>query len=158
MAKKILLLFCAVCLIPSLIHARVGKTGNIIGIVQTPEGEPLRGVTVILESPAIVVPSLETISDENGRYRFASLPPGEYELIYSLPGIKKVIRKEIHLPAGKTMTIDIDMSLRAENKFIIVEAKAPPIDKLNKKDLRSFYTEFLQSLSFLLNIVSNMPH
>ena len=157
MAKKIFILICAFCLIPSLIQARVEKTGNIIGIVQTPEGEPLHGVTVILESPAIVVPSLETITSELGKYRFVSLPPGEYGLIYSLPGIKKVFRNQIHLSAGKTVTIDIDMSLRAEDKFIIVEGKAPTIDALNKKDMLSFYAEFLQSLSFLLNIVSKIP-
>ncbi len=158
MAKKILLLFCAVCLILSLIQARVEKTGNIIGIVQTPEGEPLQGVTVILESPAIVVPSLDTITNEFGMYRFVSLPPGEYGLIYSLPGIKKVIRNDIHLSAGKTMTVDIDMSLRAEDKFIVVEGKVPTIDTLSNKDLMSFYAEFLQSLSFVLNVFSKMPH
>lgn len=157
MAKKILIVFCAVCLIPSLFQAQVEKTGSIIGIVQTPEGEPLPGVTVILESSALVVPSLETITNEYGRYRFVSLPPGEYGLIYCIPGLKEVIRDEIQLSAGKTMSVDIDMKFMAREEFILVEGKAPPIVKIGKKEMTTFYAEFLRSLSFLVNLVSHTP-
>ncbi len=158
MHKKTFILFCAALLIPSLIYAQPEETGHIKGVVINPEGKPLPGVTVILESSAIVVPSLETITDENGLYSFASLPPGEYELIYSQPHREKVIQSGIQLSAGMTVTIDVNMTWRATEESIFVKAKAPTIHIKTTKGVMSLSIEFLQSLSFFLNLVSNMPH
>jgi len=102
-----------------LIYAQAGQTGAINGVVRTPEGDPLPGVTVILESPALVIPSLDTVTKKNGRYRFLSLSPGVYELTYARPGVKKIIRKGIQVSAGITVTVDIDMTLKTTNEFIV---------------------------------------
>ncbi len=146
MLRKISILFCAVLLIPALIHAQAGQTGAISGTVLTPEGEPLPGVTVILKSPAIVVPSLETITNESGMYRFVSLSPGEYELTYSLPGVERVVRRGIQVSVGMTVTLDVNMTLRTTDEYIVVEGQAPTIDKMNTKGVTSLNVEFLQSI------------
>ena len=144
--KKFFIFLCAVLLVPMLVHAQAGQTGSITGVVLTPEGEPLPGVTVVLTSPAIVVPSLETITNEVGRYRFVSLSPGEYELNYSLPGVEGVVRRGIQVAAGMTLTLDVNMTLRTTDEFIVVEGQAPTIDKMNTKGVTSLNVEFLQSI------------
>jgi len=119
MPKKFFILLFAVFLLPTLIYAQAGQTGAINGVVRTPEGDPLPGVTVILESPALFIPSLDSVTNENGRYCFLSLSPGVYELTYARPGVKKIIRKGIQVSAGITVTVDIDMTLKTKNKFIV---------------------------------------
>lgn len=66
MPKKFFILLFAVFLLPTLIYAQAGQTGAINSVVRTPEGDPIPGVTVILESPALVIPSLDTVTKKNG--------------------------------------------------------------------------------------------
>ena len=146
MPKKYFIFLCALFLLPTLIYAQAGQTGTISGVVRTPEGEPLPSVTVILTSPALVIPSLEAVTNESGMYRFPSLSPGTYELTYSLPGVEKVVRRGIQVSAGITVTLDIDMTLKATDEFIVVEGKAPTIDRVNTKGVTSLNLVFLQSV------------
>ena len=158
MPKKILLLFGAVLLVSSLINAQAEKTGAINGVVFNAEGRLLPGVTVILESPAIVVPSLETITNENGRYRFVSLPPGECKLIFSLPRVEKVVRSGIQLPSGITVTVNVNMTLRTTEEFIVGEGQVPTSNLMSAKGVTFLDSEFLRSISFLLNLIAHLPH
>jgi outer membrane receptor protein involved in Fe transport len=60
-------------------------TGTIAGTVTDDTGAVLPGVTVTIRGEAIVG-TQSTSSNERGFYRFAALPPGVYELSFSLQG------------------------------------------------------------------------
>jgi len=146
MFKKPLILLLVVFLASGLIFSQAGQTGSINGVARTSEGDPLRGVTVILTSPALVIPSMDTITNEKGRYRFLSLPPGIYELTYIRVGLEKIVRKGIHVHIGKTVTLDIDMTVKATDEFVVVEGKAPTIDRQKTVGLTTMDVEFLESI------------
>src|SRR5688572_15150568 len=53
------------------------QTGSLFGSVDDPEGKPLPGATVTLSGGG--APQVQT-TDEQGRFRFPGLSPGEYHL------------------------------------------------------------------------------
>ena len=48
----------------------------------------LPGVTVTATSPALQVPSVTAVTDENGEYRLTPLPIGIYTVEYQLSGFQ----------------------------------------------------------------------
>src|SRR5687767_9362787 len=63
---------------PSPAHAQSTTTGAIQGqIFDDATGEPLAGVTVVVTAPVLQA-AQTAISDEDGVYKIAELPPGSY--------------------------------------------------------------------------------
>jgi len=62
--------------------AQTGALGTIVGTVSGASAAPLPGVTIVAQSPALGDKQQVVITDENGRYRFADLPGGRYELSF----------------------------------------------------------------------------
>jgi hypothetical protein len=58
--------------------------GSLSGQLTDPQGKPVAGARVTAESPG--VGPREIRSDPDGRFSFASLPPGQYKLVGSAPG------------------------------------------------------------------------
>ena len=64
-------------------------TGKITGVVTDEEGSPLPGVTVEASSPSLM--GRETaITSGKGTYRLANLPPGLYQVVFTMPGFQRV--------------------------------------------------------------------
>jgi hypothetical protein len=61
------------------------QTGTITGIVTDEQNAVLPGVTVTLESPALIR-SQSMVTNERGGYGFIALPPGIYTLKFDLAG------------------------------------------------------------------------
>src|SRR5687768_2545997 len=59
------------------------QVGSISGNVTTSEGEPLPGVLVEATSPVLPQPR-STATNEAGDYRLPQLPPGSYELTFTM--------------------------------------------------------------------------
>jgi hypothetical protein len=93
--------------------------------VKTPEGDSLPGVIVLLKSPSLILPEVEDVTNAAGMYRFQDLSPGIYELTFILEGFRKIVRKNIDISVGVTVSLDIDHSLRASDEIVIVEGKEP---------------------------------
>ena len=62
-------------------------TTSLSGTVMV-EGQPVAGVTVTVSSPALQG-TRSTTTGETGAYRFAALPPGEYDLEFVQPDTAK---------------------------------------------------------------------
>jgi len=67
------------------------QTGNIVGKVTLDDGSALPGVSVQATSNVLPQPR-NTVSGANGDFRLPLLPPGKYELTFSLQGMASVIR------------------------------------------------------------------
>jgi len=86
----------ALALPPSLFAQRT--TGSLTGVVKDTTGAALPGVTVGVTGPNIVG-TQTSVTNESGIYRVANLPPGDYQVNFSLSGFKGV-RKSIHVSVG----------------------------------------------------------
>ena len=76
-------------------------TGTIAGKGNDSSGARLPGVTVTLTSPVLITPRVATTDDEGG-YRFPSLPAGKYALGFELTGFRKLSRSEVVVSIATT--------------------------------------------------------
>ena len=125
MGKKIIVFIIIGFWLAGFSFSRSEQAGSINGVVKTPEGDSLPGVIVLLKSPSLILPEVEDITNAAGMYRFQNLSPGIYELTFILEGFRKIVRKNIDIFAGVTVSLDIDHSLRASDEIVIVEGKEP---------------------------------
>lgn len=146
MKKKSLILLLAALFISSVGYGQTGQTGAIRGTVTDPDTVPLGGVTVTLESPALVIPELTTITNVNGVYRFMGLAPGVYRLVFEMDGFNTLVREGIMVRVGKTSTVDVGMTLRSLEENIVVQGKAPTIDRQKTTGVTSLDIEHLEMI------------
>jgi hypothetical protein len=118
--------------------ASAQQTGSISGTVTLEDGVGLPGV--IVTASADVLPKMQsTVSDAAGNYRFAALPPGAYELTFSMPGFATEKRNfPVHLQANAVIHV-IMQDAKFEDE-IIVTAETPTIDTTSA-ELRSSIDE-----------------
>src|SRR5438094_4298574 len=100
---------------------------TLTGIVKDQSGAVLPGVSVEASSPALIEKSRSTISDESGAYKIIDLRPGNYALMFSLPGFKTV-KRDVELPSNFTATINVEMAVGAVEETITVAAESPVVD------------------------------
>jgi outer membrane receptor protein involved in Fe transport len=103
-------------------------TGKIIGEVTDEEGAPLPGVTVEISSPSLMGGTHSQVTTENGTYRFVSLPPGTYKLVFSLEGFQGVERLNVKVSLDTTVTEDIVLKQSTLQESVEVTAEAPVVD------------------------------
>jgi outer membrane receptor protein involved in Fe transport len=96
-------------------------TGNIVGVVEDPSSGALEGVTVSLAG-ARVMGAPVSATDSSGRYRFASLPPGIYELTFSLAGFAPVKRTGIRVTVGGIAEENVTLAVAAQTEAVTVQA------------------------------------
>ena len=116
-------LFLFVLLAGAALHAQT--TGGVAGRVTDSSGGGLPGVTVEARSPALQGVRM-TLSDADGSYRFALLPPGEYTLAYTLTGFAAESRR-VTVGLGRDASLDVVMR-PAVTEEVTVTAAAPVID------------------------------
>ena len=75
------------------------STGSISGQVVDSNGNALPGVSVTATSPA-QIGTLTATTNEEGIYRFPSVPPGQYKVEFALSGFSKLIREGIQVTLG----------------------------------------------------------
>lgn len=91
--------FITLCLC-LFILAPLSAQYNLVGSVQSPDGAPVPNVAVQLSK-------LErgTATDENGQFRFADIPAGDYELLFSALGFARYARQ---VRVGENPTTQIE--------------------------------------------------
>jgi hypothetical protein len=123
--RKLLVALLVVAMLPVLSFAQV-KGGDIYGTVVLADGSKVPGVLVTITGDKIG--KLTTISSERGNFRFITLPPGLYELRFELEGFKTVLRKNVDLSLGKTVTLNILMETTTIQEEVTVTEKVGIID------------------------------
>lgn len=91
--------------------AAVGQSGGgaITGVVSDPLGAGVDRTTVQAKDAATgSVHSATTAAD--GKYSFAGLPAGKYDLSVNVPGLAPYQKKDVALETGKTLRFDIRLA------------------------------------------------
>jgi outer membrane receptor protein involved in Fe transport len=118
--------------VASPLAAQVASTGRIVGAVTDDSGGVLPGVRVELTGERIMGTQTFT-TDEDGQYRFGSLPPGVYELTFALSGFGTTKRTDVRVRVGATLEEDVTLKVGALAVAITVEASVAVVDTTSTK-------------------------
>jgi outer membrane receptor protein involved in Fe transport len=118
-----------------------GATGAINGRVFDESKAVLPGVTVTI-SGASQMGIRDTVTNEEGQYRFPAVPPGEYTITYELAGFATVRRESIRVSVGFTATVDVGMGLAGLQETLTVTGQTPVVD-LQSSELTTTYDKAL---------------
>ena len=104
-------------------------TGGVRGVVQD-SGGVVPGVTVTLINESNGAERSE-VSNEQGLYNFAAVPPGTYTVKAELTGFKTFENKGIRVATQQFVTMDIKLDVGQLQETITVTGEAPLIDTSN---------------------------
>lgn len=79
------------------IEARAAQTGELGGYAIDEAGEPIAGVRVILQSPQMIGGVKETVTDNDGQFRFPNLDPGSYTVTLTSSDYRGFEEKDIYV-------------------------------------------------------------
>jgi hypothetical protein len=109
------------------------STATLSGKIVDQSGGRLPGVNVTVTNAA-TNQSRSVISNEEGLYRFAGLPPGTYSLKAELPGFASFNRSPLTLNVGAAIDQDVTMGISAVQESVTVSGAAPIVESA-KTDL-----------------------
>jgi hypothetical protein len=119
-------------------------TGEIIGKITDDSGGTLPGVTVTIRGAGVAgTPSVT--STDTGAYRFPALPPGSYELEFSLQGFTTLKRASVPVAVGATVEIDVSMAVGAIAEMITVEGSAPVVNTAAAEVSTTYNREWVEN-------------
>jgi hypothetical protein len=133
----------ALALWPSDARAQVS---SITGVVRDSSGAVLPGVTVEAASPALIEKVRIAVTDDAGLYRLVDLRPGDYTVVFTLPGFSTLRRDALALPANFTATVNVEMTVGAIDETITVTGEAPMVDIQSTRQQTQFQRETLEAI------------
>jgi len=107
----------------------LAQTATLDGALRDPQGAFVPGAEVTLTSSANAW-SRTTLTDEQGRFAFAQLPPGEYQLRVELPGFKTITAEKLRLLVDTPTTLELMFEIGEVSETMIVTSER----LLNKVD------------------------
>src|SRR5215218_9921804 len=102
------------------------QTGSLFGSVADPEGAPLPGATVTLSGGG--APQVQ-VTDEQGRFRFPGLAPGEYHMESRLEGFSPVDYPGLVISLGRNTEIQVTLSPAVTETLTVEGSEAPLLDE-----------------------------
>jgi Carboxypeptidase regulatory-like domain/TonB dependent receptor-like, beta-barrel len=107
--------------------AQTSPSGKIAGRVTDDRGIALPGVSVEASSPSLLGKAA-AVTDENGVFRLMPLPSGLYEIVFAMPGFQSLVRKDVALQMGQTVSLNASLVQAALEEQITVIGQSPLID------------------------------
>ncbi len=135
----VFLLFSVLC-----VPAFAQQTGSVSGTVTTPDGEPIPGVTV--EAGGDVLPRARlTTTNAAGEYRIPLLPPGNYEVSFSLSGLGSV-SQDVRVLLQQNTSLHVRMQPEEVTEALEVIGEMPVIDTSSAEIKTAIDTEIIEQL------------
>lgn len=115
-------------LLSSAIPAAAQATGGVIvGVVVDGQGGVLPGVTLTLRNTETGV-TRTTVTESDGAYRLAGLPPGRYDLTAELQGFAPVDVKDLVVTIGLELQRELKLGLQGVQESLTVTGEAPIVE------------------------------
>jgi hypothetical protein len=125
-AFGLLALFISLVSIPA-VWAQTAETGALNGTVSDPSGKVVPGVTVNVTS--IATGQVRTaVTQSNGSYLAALLPPGLYTVEASTKNFKTATFPHVEIHVTETATLDIRLEVGSVSETVTVQATATQLD------------------------------
>ena len=117
--------------------ARQPATGGAInGRVTDATDAVLPGVTVTISSEALMG-TQSAVTTEGGLFRFPVVPPGEYTLAFVLDGFETITQRA-YVSIGFTATVNAELGIAIVKDTVVVERRAPVVDRQSTAVSTSF--------------------
>jgi len=150
---RILSLWAAALLVSVTAWAQSSTTGIIEGRVRDQAGNAIVGATVTgvaNRSPSAAV------TDGQGRYTLANLPPGIYKVRAEAPGKAAVVLDEINVSIATRSRVDITL-VAGQTETVTVTAQAPVVDTKSVTTGATFKVEkFIDQLPVGRNLAATL--
>ena len=121
------------------------RYGSMDGVVKDADGVPLPGVTVTVAGENMMGQKT-VVSDVEGRFRVALVPPGLYTVTATLDGFRELREDEVRVALGSVSTLDIEM-VEGFADEITVTASRVLIDTTSSKVATNITGEFVSNLA-----------
>jgi hypothetical protein len=102
-------------------------TAVIAGTVTDQDGAIITEANITIEHTEKGI-NRSTLTNEQGIYRAALLPLGDYVVRVKYPGFAIVERTGIHLGVGQQLSIDFTLTPASVSETVTVHAEAPPVE------------------------------
>lgn len=148
MSKFIKVTFVTVLILavmPWLAQAQVERTGSIEGRVTDTEGLPLPGVTVTINSEALIGGDLAAQTGRNGLYRFLALPPGLYQIRFELPGFQTAVHENIRVSLSAATNLNVTLASGVTEEVTVI-AERPVVDTKVVSITTNLSSDFLRDI------------
>jgi Carboxypeptidase regulatory-like domain len=119
------------------------SAGNLTGTVTDAQGAVLPGVSITL---AGTDRTASAVSDEAGRFRFLSLPPGFYSVTAALQGFTTVVRERIEVRVGQNVDIPVELRIAAVTETVTVTGESPIVDARQMGTATNFTADELSGI------------
>ncbi|HLZ91519.1 MAG TPA: carboxypeptidase-like regulatory domain-containing protein [Candidatus Acidoferrum sp.] len=137
-------LLCLSALCPASLHAQAASSTSIVGVVTDSSGAVVVGASAKLTDKATNTPRT-TVTNDAGRYFFANVVPGDYEIAVSKTGFrttKTIVTASIGIP----LTVDLRLELGSVSETVEVTATGAELQTLNATVGNTVLGDTLQSL------------
>ena len=118
-------------------------TGSLTGVVKDSTGAALPGVTVGVTGPNIVG-TQSAVTSQEGLYRIANLPPGDYQVSFSLAGFKG-LRRNLHVSVGATLEENANLEVGQLQENVEVVGEATVVDTKSNEVGTNYGHEFIDN-------------
>jgi hypothetical protein len=138
-------LFVLVCLCSPFAIGQTANTGTVAGTIADQSGAAVSGATVTLTDMATNAERTAT-TNESGRYIFANVVPGTYNVTVSKSGFRatKFVKQEVTV--GTVLTLNASMELGSVSQTVEVIATGAELQSLNATVGSTVAGDLLQSM------------
>jgi len=128
MLRRVSIAALLLTLIAAVMPAAAQTTNGVIsGIASDAQGGVLPGVTVTARNAETGL-TRTVVTEGDGRFRLAALPPGRYELKAELAGFGSVDVPAMTLTTGTEITRNVTMQVQGLNESVTVTGEAPIVE------------------------------
>ena len=158
--------YCAVAAIalmmlsPSFARAQGLDQSAIVGTVSDRTHAVIVDAKVTLTGSSLIGGPRHLSSAADGTYRFAALPPGDYDIEAEFQGFQTTGRRGVQLPAGGTMVLDLVLEVAPISNAVEVEGASPLVDVRSTSVPVHLDQETLQALPtsrWLPSVINLLP-
>ena len=102
-------------------------TGRIMGSLKDAQGAVLPGATVTLKSPAQQGAQTQ-VTDQDGAFRFMSVPPGRYTVKIEMAGFKTIDQSDVQVGLDRAVDLVLTMQVAGLAETVTVSSTSPTVD------------------------------
>ena len=129
----------------AVVPAFAQQTGTITGTATDEQGAVLPGVTVTVESAALITPR-STTTGAGGSYSHPALPPGDYTVSFALSGFQTVVQEGVRVSVARTLEVNASMGISGVEETVTVIGDAPVVDVRNATVQTNIERELLEAV------------